>query len=435
MRGRSSPFGSASSRGRRSAGSRPTSTLASCGRGASPCRGSTPPARSAGSAAAGCTGTARSRGRSSAAASSPAAPRAGRSRQRSAARRGLGAETLGPRALGRATLARQLLLSRSDVAPLDAVGHLVGLQAQVPRDPYVALWSRLDRFRPASLSELLLDRTVVRTTVMRATIHLVAADDCLGLRPLMQPVLDAELARHPESAPRLEGVDLEPVLSHARALLADKPRAGPELRSALAERFPHLDPAALAYACRCKLALVQVPPRGLWRRPAQVTTTTAETWLGRPLEKRPSLDDVVLRYLGAFGPATVADVATWCRLTGMRAVVERLRPHLVTFRDESGRELFDLPDAPRPDPAIPAPTRFLPEYDNVLLSHADRSRFVTAAAREGASRASGRILGTVLYDGTLSAVWRDEMTEDGLMLVVTPVVRLTKRAAASIEAE
>ena len=348
----------------------------------------------------------------------------------------MGAETLGPRALGRATLARQLLLSRSDVAPLDAVGHLVGLQAQVPRDPYVALWSRLDRFRPASLSELLLDRTVVRTTVMRATIHLVAADDCLGLRPLMQPVLDAELARHPEFAPRLEGVDLEPVLSHARALLAEKPRTGPELRSALGERFPSRDAAALAYACRCKLALVQVPPRGLWRRSAQVTTTTAEAWLGRSLSRRARLDDVVLRYLGAFGPASAADITTWCRLTGMREVVERLRRRLRVFRDETGRrELFDLPDAPRPEPDTPSPTRFLPEYDNVLLSHADRSRFVTAAAREGASRASGRILGTVLYDGTLSAVWRDEMTEDGLMLVVTPVVRLTKRAAASVEAE
>ena len=345
------------------------------------------------------------------------------------------AETLGPRALGRATLERQLLLSRSDVGPLDAVGHLVGLQAQVPRDPYVALWSRIDRFRPQSLSELLLDRKVVRTVVMRATLHLVAADDCLRLRPPMQPVLDAELARHPEFAPVLAGFDLEPILGHARALLAEKPRTGPELRAALGERFPGWDAAALAYACRCKLALVQVPPRGLWRRSAQVTTTTAEAWLGRSLSRRAGLDDVVLRYLGAFGPASVADVTTWCRLTGMRAVVERLRPRLRVLRDEAGRELFDLPDAARPEPDVPAPTRFLPEYDNVLLSHADRSRFVTTAAREGAARALGRVRGTVLYDGTVSAVWRDDVTEEGVTLVVTPVVRLTKRATASIEAE
>ncbi len=348
---------------------------------------------------------------------------------------GVAPETFGPRALGRATLARQLLLQRAELAPLEAVERLVGLQAQVPRDPYVALWTRLDRFRPESLSELLSERALVRTSVMRATLHLVSARDCLALRPLMQPVLDAELSRHPAFAPPLAGVDLEPVLDHARELFAERPLSGRELRAALAERFPHLDSAALAYACRCKLALVQVPPRGLWRRSAQVTTTTAETWLGHPVAKRPSLDDVVLRYLGAFGPATVADVTTWCRLTGMREVVERLRPRLVTFRDDSGRELFDLPDAPRPDPGVPAPTRFLPEYDNVLLSHADRSRFVTAAARAGAVAVRGRVLGIVLSDGTVSAVWRDERDGDRVTVVVTPVVRLTKRAAASIEAE
>jgi Winged helix DNA-binding domain len=341
-----------------------------------------------------------------------------------------------PRALNRATLERQLLLRRSALSALDAVEHLVGLQAQVPRDPYIALWSRLDGFRPQELSDLLLERKVVRVSVMRATIHLVGAGDCLLLRPLMQPVLDAELARHREFAPALDGVDLDPVLGVARALFAERPRSGPELRAALAERFPGHDAAALAYACRCKLALVQVPPRGLWRRSSQVITTTAEAWLGRRPAERPSLDDVVLRYLGAFGPATTADVTTWCRLTGVREVVERLRPRLRTFRDETGRELLDLPDAPRPDPDTPAPTRFLPEYDNVLLSHADRSRFVTQAARERAGRVAGRVQGTVLHDGMVAAVWRLDRPEDvDATLVVTPVVRLAKRATASIAAE
>jgi winged helix DNA-binding protein len=342
-------------------------------------------------------------------------------------------EVLGPRALGRATLERQLLLRRDGRSTLDAVQHLVGLQAQVPRDPYLALWSRLDGFRPETLSELLLERRVVRTTVMRATIHLVSADDALGLRPLMQPVLDAELARHPEFAPRLDGVDLGLALEHARALFSDRPRTGPELRAALGERFPTLDAAAIAYACRCKLPLVQVPPRGLWGRSAQVTTTTAEAWLGRPLDSRTSLDDVVLRYLAAFGPATVADVTTWCRLTGMRAVLERLQRRLRTFRDDSGRELFDLPDAPRPDPDTPAPTRYLPEYDNVLLSHADRRRFVSERARVSAVRVTTRVQGAVLQDGMLSAVWRQNPGVP--VTLVTPVVRLSKRAAASIEAE
>ena len=251
------------------------------------------------------------------------------------------------------------------------------MQAQVPHNPYTGLWSRLAGFRPESLSALLERREVVRVGVMRGTIHLVTGDDCLLLRPLVQPVFEAQLRRHPEHGPALRDVDLTPVVEFARALLAEKPRSGTELRAIFAERFPDLDPAALAHACQMELAFVQVPPRGLWGRSAQVRSTTAESWLGRPFVRDPSIDSVVLRYLAAFGPASVADVTTWCRLTGMRAVVERLRPQLVTFRDERGRELFDLPRAPRPSEETPAPVRFLPEYDNVLLSHDDRSRFIS----------------------------------------------------------
>ena len=340
------------------------------------------------------------------------------------------AGVLSNRELNRATLARQLLLERTARAPLEAVRHLVGMQAQVPHNPYTGLWSRLERFRPEQLSELLERREVVRTTVMRATIHLVTADDCLTLRPLVQPVLDAEIARHRDYSPALVDVALDPVLEYGRQVLAE-PRTGSELRALLAERFPAHDPAALAYACRCYLPLVQVPPRGLWGRSAQPTSTTAEAWLGRSLAARPSLDEAVLRYLGAFGPATVADVTTWCRLTGMRAVLERLRPHLRTFRDERGRELFDLPDAPRPDPATSAPVRFLPEYDNVLLSHDDRSRFIRPEDRAVLGRIWRLGYGAVLAEGLVSAVWRLE--PDGL--VVSHVPRLSKKTLASVAAE
>jgi len=345
-------------------------------------------------------------------------------------------EVLSDRVLNRATLERQLLLRRSQLSPLAAIEHLVGMQAQIPLNPYTGLWSRLHGFKPDVLAALLEDRKVVRIALMRATIHLVSADDCFALRPLVQPVLDAELARHPQYAPALEGVDVDAVLEFARPHLAERPRTGRELRALMEERFPGSDAAALVYACRCLLAFVQVPPRGVWGRSAQVASTTAESWLGRSLAARPSLDEVVLRYLGAFGPAAVADVATWSRLTALREVVERLRPRLRVFRDERGRELFDLPDAPRPDPATPAPPRFLPEYDNVVLSHADRSRFL-APKRASFARVSTPIHGSVLYDGVLCGAWRLERNRraDAVLLVIDHVVRLPKRALSSIAAE
>lgn len=336
---------------------------------------------------------------------------------------------LGARALNRATLARQLLLDRAELTPLDAVRHLVGLQSQVPHNPYTALWSRLAGFRPESLSESLERREVVRTGVMRGTIHLLTADDCLLLRPLTQPVFEGHLWRHRDLSPQLRGVDLDPVVEAGRSAL-EEPRTGTELRALLAARFPELDPAALAYACQMRLALVQVPPRGLWGTRARVRWTTAEAWLGQPLEADPSLEDVVLRYLAAFGPASVADVTTWCRLTGLRLVVERLRPQLVTFRDDRGRELFDLPDAPRPDPGTPAPVRFLPEYDNVLLSHDDRGRFVSATDRALLRPVWSVGWGSVFQDGMVRGVWRTQA--DGLVVRHVP---LPKRVLAAITAE
>ncbi len=308
--------------------------------------------------------------------------------------------------------------------------HLVGLQSQVPHNPYTGLWSRLAEFRPESLSKLLEDRDVVRIGVMRGTIHLITADDCLLLRPLTQPVFEGQLWRHRDFSPHLRGVDLDPVVEAGRTAL-EEPRTGTELRAFLAARFPKLDAAALAYACQMRLALVQVPPRGLWGKSAQVRWTTAETWLGRPLAADPPLDAVVLRYLAAFGPASVADVATWCRLTGLRQVVERLRPQLVTLPDERGRELFDLPDAPRPDPDSPAPVRFLPEYDNLLLSHDDRSRFVSDLTIARCCDRCGRSAGARCSTTAASAPCGVPQP-GGLVVRHVP---LAKRGLAAISAE
>ena len=311
-------------------------------------------------------------------------------------------------------MARQLLLERADLDPLAAVAHVVGMQAQVPLNPYLGLWSRLRDFRREKLGAALEARAAVRIVAMRGTVHLLTADDALLLRPLCQPVLDGELARHRDVAPALQGVDLAPVLTYGAQLLAERPRSGGQLRAALAERFPNVDPAAMGLACRNKLALVQVPPRGVWGKTSQVVTTTAEAWLGRPLVANPPIDEVVLRYLAAYGPATPADVAAWSRLTGLREVLERLRPQLRTFRDEHGRELFDVPDAPFPDPETPAPARLLPEYDNALLSHADRSRYWPGTPIV----ADPPIHGTILQDGFLAGVWSLARSKEEAVLTV-----------------
>lgn len=310
----------------------------------------------------------------------------------------------------------------------------MGLQAQIPLDPYLALWSRLEAFDPDAVGRAIEARELVRIVVMRGTIHLVTADDALVLRPLTQPVMDMEIARHSQFAPELVGVDLGPVLEVAHPLLAATPMSGTALRAALAERFPDLHAGALAYACRCKLPLVQVPPRGVWGKTLQVTSTPLDTWVGRPVATEPSIDDLVVRYLRAFGPATVADVAAWTRLTGLREVLERLRPQLRTYADERGRELFDVSDGQLPDPDTPAPVRFLPEYDNVLLSHADRSRF--HAAGLSLAEVAGPVKGTVLVDGTVQAVWHSEVDpKAGRVTVIVEHAPLAKRALAPLGAE
>jgi hypothetical protein len=343
----------------------------------------------------------------------------------------MSADVLGLRALNRTTLHRQLLLGREARTAAD----VVGLQAQEPPDPYVALWSRLEAFRPAELAALMEDRSVVRIVVMRGTIHLVTAGDALTLRPLMQPVMDAEIRRHRDFAPELEGVDIAPVLAFAAKLLGDEPLTPARLRTALGERFPDLHAGALAYACRCYLALVQVPPRGLWGRTGGVTLATVESWIGRPLDARPSLDEVVLRYLAAFGPATVADVAAWSRLTGLRPVLERLRPRLRVLADERGRELFDVPDAGYPDPDTPAPPRFLPVYDNALLSHADRTRVLPEETRTRLHGADRAARGSVLYDGFAIGTWSVDRDGESVVLVVHHDGQLTRAARQAIAAE
>ncbi|MGW0374442.1 winged helix DNA-binding domain-containing protein [Streptomyces coeruleorubidus] len=337
------------------------------------------------------------------------------------------APLLGNRALNRATLDRQLLLRPARISAAAAVGHLVGLQAQNVKPPYYALAARLDGFTPEALSRLMADREAVRIVTMRSTIHTHTADDCLTLGPLVQPARDRELTQFRKG---LAGVDLDRLAALARELVETEPRTMKQLREALLREWPDADPQALAVAARCRLPLVQVTARGLWGRSGQVTLTTAEHWLGRPAGPAATPDAVVLRYLAAFGPASVRDMQTWAGLTRLRDAFERLRPRLVTFRDEGGVELFDLPDAPRPDPDTPAPPRFLPEFDNLLLSHADRTRVVPPEYR-GRSWQGNFAYCTLLVDGFLAGLWRLEEHA----LVIEPFGRLTGAQRDEVVAE
>lgn len=339
------------------------------------------------------------------------------------------APSLDTRALNRATLARQLLLSRSPLSAGAAVEHLLGLQAQNVKPPYYALAARLEGFTPEALSRLMADREVVRIVTMRSTIHTHTADDCLTLRPLVQAARDRELHAFRKG---LAGVDLDRLAALARELVEAEPRTMAQLREALLAEWPDADPPSLSVAARCRLPLVQVTPRGLWGRSGQVALTTAEHWLGRSAEPAPAPDATVLRYLAAFGPASVKDMQTWAGLTRLREAFERLRPRLITFRDGNGVELFDLPDAPRPDPDTPAPPRFLPEFDNLLLSHADRTR-VVPSEYWGRTWQRNQAHRTLLVDGFVAGVWK----LDADALVVEPFGTLTnaQREAVTEEGE
>ncbi|WP_329124823.1 winged helix DNA-binding domain-containing protein [Streptomyces sp. NBC_01465] len=340
-------------------------------------------------------------------------------------------DTMSTRALNRATLQRQLLLDRAAMSAEDAVAHLLGLQAQNVKPPYFALWSRLADFRPEELSTLMEERAAVRMVTMRSTIHLHTADDALTLRPLVQGARERELKNFRKG---LVGVGLDRLAALSRELVEERPRTMKEIREALLQEWPDADPMSLSVAARCTLPLVQVTPRGLWGRSGQVALTTVEHWLGRKTQPVPAPDATVLRYLGAFGPASVKDMQIWAGLTRLSEVFERLRPQLVTFRDVSGVELFDLPDAPRPDEDTPAPPRFLPEFDNLLLSHADRSR-MGPAEYKGRTWKGNQAYCVFLLDGFLAGVWRLKEEKGAARLEIEPFGKPTRAERAALAEE
>jgi hypothetical protein len=307
------------------------------------------------------------------------------------------------RALNRALLDRQMLLRRHYIGVPAAIERLAGMQAQEPLAPYIGLWSRLADFDAAELSRMTEEREAVRGTLMRCTVHLTTADDFLMFRPALQSVMERRFAST-LFARRIDGVPVGDLVAAGRELVETEPRTNAQLGQELSARWPHADPESLAYAIRYLLPVVQLPPRGLWpsrKGGGRVAVTTMEKWLGRP--PAGDLDATILRYLGAFGPATAADIAAWSGLAGVREALERLRPQLRTLADDAGRELVDVRDGRLPDPDTPAPPRFLPPFDNVLLAHKDRSRVIPDAYRARVVNDLGT--GMVLVDGFVAAAW------------------------------
>lgn len=338
-------------------------------------------------------------------------------------------DALSVRDLNRALLGRQLLLERAEIPVAEAIEHLVGLQAQEPWDPYIGLWSRLRGFDPNELGEMITRVDAVRMGVMRGTIHLVTARDALVLRGVMHPVMSGTF-RSSAFSRQVPGVDLDELLAIVAELTSERPYSRAELSRELAPRWPEADADSLGYAAGFLLPMVQAPPRAVWGKKAAAKWLNAEKVLGGPIDWDADPGEVVLRYLRAFGPAASKDVRAWCYRTGLREVIEGLRPKLRVFRTEAGVELFDVEDGLFPDPETPAPVRFLPEYENAILGFADRSRITPPADGE---RPYWK--GAVLVDGFASGTWRFDRGGEGVAIEVAAWRKLTRAERAEVEAE
>jgi hypothetical protein len=337
------------------------------------------------------------------------------------------------REINRATLSRQMLLARESVTVPAVVERLVGMQAQLAVAPYVGLWTRLTDFKRADLADLLENRTIIKATLMRSTLHLFTAEDYLRFRATLQTVLTS--AWETVLKDRAKGIDVDKVVKAAREFISEKPRSFAEITTMLKELQPGADEGAMRYGVRTHLPLVQVPVQKGWSYPGNPQFTLADNWLGQSIPTEDHLKDLIFRYLAAFGPATVTDMQTWSGLGKLKEVVEKLRPELVTYRDETKRELFDLPDMPIPDADAPAPERFLPEFDNILLSHQKRTRVVADEYRKGVYLPGLRVAATILIDGFVRGAWKVEAKKGAATLTITPFASLTRQNRDALTAE
>ncbi|HMC57352.1 MAG TPA: winged helix DNA-binding domain-containing protein, partial [Gemmatimonadaceae bacterium] len=311
--------------------------------------------------------------------------------------------------------------------------QLVAMQAQLPRPPFMGLWTRLRDFSRDAMRRAFHEKRIVRGTALRGTIHVLSARDYRRFRP----VLASMLVSGARSIVDKRAVNMTEEESYVvgRAFFA---KAAPfdDFRKHLEARKEIGDIRAIAYTVRMGIPLVMVPDEdAAWAFSSSAGFLNADAWLGPDLAKPAPLETLVTRYLAAFGPATPGDAQAWSGIRGLRETFEALRPGLVTFRDARKRELFDLPDAPRPAADTPAPIRFLPEFDNVLLGHDDRTRIIADAHRPAVFLKNLQVRGTFLVDGFVAGVWRVERKKKSATLALTPFVRITKPAKTELERE
>jgi len=336
------------------------------------------------------------------------------------------------RELNRATLARQMLLERETLSVPAAVERLVGLQAQLASAPYVGLWTRLRDFRREDLAREIENRKVVKATSMRATLHLCTADDYVRFRTALKPLL---IGASSEIAKRRGGdFDLDKVLKASRKFIGEKPRTFAEISDMLTKLMPDHDVGAMRYSVRTHIPLVQVPINSGWSYSNKPEFTLAESWIGRPISPEDKLRELMFRYLAAFGPASVTDAQTWSGMK-LKDTFEKLRPELQTYRGDGRTELFDLPGVQLPAQDVPAPARFLPEYDNLLLSHSNRVRVIADEYRSKVYLPGLRVAATILVDGFVRGAWKVEKTKATATLLIEPFDTLTKKDRAALTEE
>ena len=341
------------------------------------------------------------------------------------------APSISTRALNRATLSRQRLLERQDVSAEAMLRHLIGLQGQVHKAPYIGLWTRLRHFKAADLEDLLTGRRAVRATMMRVTLHVAMAEDFLAIRPLVESAaLRGFRTNHLKP---LKGLDPEEIRRASRALLDDETLSPAQLGKRLQLRWPEISAIDLSMVARFLEPVVHVPPAGLWAATKAPELTSVKRWLGREPEAM-AVSALALRYLAAFGPASGKDFSTWSGVVGGAAVMEGLRPQLVSFIAEDGREVFDLPNATRPDADVAAPPRLLPPYDNVILGYEDRRRMLSAEAFRGLWLGNG-LNPAFTVDGFVKGTWKLTEGKGSARIVLSRFEPIAKTDEAGLKRE